>query len=139
MSNYVVSDCKRKLEYFVHLLYHLPKKEQKKKEEYLHMKFSCNSHENMIKNRIPINRRYKSTKRKKQYLKCIHLIDRYYPIFLHFQKIQGRENKKQSAIINMHRHEDKHLPALKNIPVATRHAQTPASKSRVHARPYICT
>lgn len=75
------------------------------------------------------------------YLIIIYLIGRYYPIFLQFSRdTRGEgENEKKSAIINMHRHEDKHLPALKNIPVATRHAQTPASKSRMHARPYICT
>lgn len=121
----------------------------KKKSIFLsHVSILSFAWNDVIKNRIPINRidkMDKTTFEKKNiyiYLFDYHIfnwsiLSYFPPIFKRYKK-RGREWKK-SAIINMHRHEDKHLPALKNIPVATRHAQTPASKSRMHARPYICT
>lgn len=42
-----------------------------------------------IKNHVLIIT-YESTKRIKQHLKNIYLIDRYYPIFFHFQEIQQK-------------------------------------------------
>lgn len=119
----------------------------KKKVYFFHTSVYFHSHETMwLKIAYQL---IESIKWIKQHLKNIYIylfdyhifnwsILSYFPPIFKRYKRRGREWKK-SAIINMHRHEDKHLPALKNIPVATRHAQTPASKSRMHARPYICT